>query len=207
MIFIVKLRFRDAFRWGRLMTIVTSAGVDAITAGAAPVWILDVWYLHRSVRKDDIDLNLPDELALLNPFNSLRNPLNEDGIRNPIMQGGGTGRPNRPLNINGVRLPRNSEEGDQSSPTRNQNTQPINIDGIRHPQGGAKSGSDSSKVPADTAGTQASKSSGGNSGNSVSPASSNTGNTGSGNGGAGGGGSSGGSGSSGGGGSAGGGGK
>jgi len=101
-IFVVGLKFRDAFRWGRLMSILTSLGADAITAGAAPAWIIDVWYLHRSVRKDDVQLNLPDEFEMLKP---LANPLNENGRRNPMIQDTGFEKPKRPLNINGVRPP------------------------------------------------------------------------------------------------------
>lgn len=89
----------------RLVSIFGITGLDAVTGGIAPFWVLDVWYLQHSVKKED-QLN---DSTYTEGQPQTSKPLIQDGMR----------RPTPPP------LPESS---------RNQNTRPLVNDGIRAPQ-------------------------------------------------------------------------
>lgn len=89
----------------RLVSILGVTGLDAVTGGIAPFWILDVWYLQHSVKKEDIEsISVSNQTQISNNY-----PLIQDGTRRP-------GPPPLPES------------------TRNQNTRPLVNNGIRAPQ-------------------------------------------------------------------------
>lgn len=85
----------------RLLSIVGATGFDAITGGIAPFWIIDVWYIQRTVKKEEAEINALKQTELLK--NNIRKPLYEGGIRQPrkIEQTTISG----PINTGGVRPP------------------------------------------------------------------------------------------------------
>ena len=89
----------------RLVSIFGITGLDAVTGGIAPFWILDVWYLQHSVKKEDSEsILVSNQIQVQNNY-----PLIQDGTR----------RPTPPP------LPESA---------RNQNTKPLVNNGIRAPQ-------------------------------------------------------------------------
>lgn len=86
----------------RLASLLASFGLDAISAGAAPFWIMDVFYIHYSYRHEQAQL---EQIVLDGP----ENPLNKRGIRLPTIDqkedNFGRNANNRPLVIDGVRAP------------------------------------------------------------------------------------------------------
>ena len=85
----------------RLLSIVGATGFDAITGGIAPFWIIDVWYIQRTVRKEEAEINAMKQAELLQ--NNIRRPLYIDGMRQP--QNIESEVISRPINIDGVRPP------------------------------------------------------------------------------------------------------
>jgi hypothetical protein len=77
------------------------AGLEAITGGIAPAWIVDVWYINRTVKAEEVGADSDNEVSTLLQ-NNIRKPLYENGIRKPQPN-----TPNTPqkLNINGIRPP------------------------------------------------------------------------------------------------------
>ncbi len=101
----------------RIFSLVGALGLDAVTGGAAPFWILDIWDIHRDVKKEDAEYNAQQEQEMMLQAADAQALNSEDGVRQPrvIMQGnsntstsssGGSARIiNPPLNINGTRRP------------------------------------------------------------------------------------------------------
>jgi hypothetical protein len=95
----------------RLGSIVGASAFGAFTGGIAPFWIVDVWYIHRSVKIEDAEYQTQNaEQELLS--NNVRKTLYSDGVRQPQRQ--------------------QMEAESQQSETRS----PRNVDGIRLPNGG-----------------------------------------------------------------------
>ncbi len=92
----------------RLLSIAATDLGDAVTGGAAPFWVLDVWYIYRDVKKEEAAIAEQEMEAEL--ISQVRKPLNTDGRR----------------------LPQNQEEGG-ASVVRNQNLRPLNMNGVRQP--------------------------------------------------------------------------
>lgn len=80
-------------RINRLLSIAAVDFADAITGGAAPFWIVDVWYLHRDVKKEEAEKTAQKDTDEMPP------QLNQDGRREPVGENGG------PVNQGGVRRP------------------------------------------------------------------------------------------------------
>ncbi len=85
----------------RLLSLLGVAGLEAITGGIAPAWIVDVWYINRTVKAEEVGADSDNEVSTLLQ-NNIRKPLYENGIRKPQPN-----TPNTPqkLNINGIRPP------------------------------------------------------------------------------------------------------
>jgi hypothetical protein len=85
----------------RLLSLLGVAGLEAITGGIAPAWVVDVWYINRTVKAEEAGTDSNSEVSALLQ-NNIRKPLYEDGIRKPQ-----SNTPNIPtkININGVRPP------------------------------------------------------------------------------------------------------
>jgi hypothetical protein len=77
---------------------------DAATGGAAPFWIGDAWYIYRKVRKQEAAELEEEEQSEENQ------QLVQNGRRRP------SGRPNRPANEGGVRLPNNDQPFEEDGP-------------------------------------------------------------------------------------------
>jgi uncharacterized membrane protein len=86
----------------RLLSIIGATGLDAITGGIAPFWIVDVWYVQSTVKKEDATANAQQEQEELLQ-NNIRRPLYEDGARQP--QARPSESTSQAVNIDGVRPP------------------------------------------------------------------------------------------------------
>jgi hypothetical protein len=85
----------------RLLSLLGVAGLEAITGGIAPAWVVDVWYINRTVKAEEAGADSNSEVSALLQ-NNIRKPLYENGIRNP--QSSTPAIPPK-LNINGIRPP------------------------------------------------------------------------------------------------------
>ena len=94
--------------WKRIASLAFADFADALTGGAAPFWILDVWYIHRDVRREDAGMAVTEGQTI-----SSRAPLNVDGRREPLQQES-AGLSPKPLNVDGVRAPTNGAISVQS---------------------------------------------------------------------------------------------
>lgn len=77
-------------RIGRLASLLGATALEEISLSVPPAWILDVWYIHRSVRQEEAEEKAQKQQILLN------------------------GQRDEPLNFNGIRQPR--KEGDDETP-------------------------------------------------------------------------------------------
>jgi hypothetical protein len=89
-------------RPGRLLSVMGAVGLDAITGGVAPFWIVDIWYIHRDVKKEDAEY-LAQQEKEQSFQNITRQALNVDGKRMPQSQTSDGTQP--PLIKDGVRAP------------------------------------------------------------------------------------------------------
>lgn len=88
----------------RLASIAGALGLGALTGGIAPFWIVDVWYIHRSVRKEDAEFNKQEEKQKL-LTNNVRRTLYQDGVRQPQKLEQDEGNDSRPQYKEGIRAP------------------------------------------------------------------------------------------------------
>ena len=83
----------------RLISLLGILGLETFTGGIAPAWIVDIWYIHSSVKRED----QAKEESMVNLFqNNIRNPVYQNGTRPPRID---TPK-NKPLNVDGVRPPK-----------------------------------------------------------------------------------------------------
>lgn len=86
----------------RLISIFSISIIEGVTFGIAPAWIIDVWYIRRSVKRED---RKSEEFEFLQNLllDNTKIPLISNGIRLPrslhLKQTG------RSLNVDGVRPP------------------------------------------------------------------------------------------------------
>ena len=85
----------------RLASLLGVGIFETITFGVAPAWIMDIWYIHRTVRKENAKYNKEKSEKELPP-----------GMIEPLYDGNGVRRPRKPenedisrRNVNGIRLP------------------------------------------------------------------------------------------------------
>jgi len=86
----------------RLASIAGALGLGAITGGIAPFWIVDVWYIHRSVKMEDA-MYAEEESKTELLQNNIRTPLYGDGIRQP--RNSTIETQSRSRNVDGIRPP------------------------------------------------------------------------------------------------------
>ncbi len=89
-------------RPSRVLSIVGAVGLDAITGGVAPFWIVDIWYIHSDVKREDAEYRAQQEKEQ-SLRNVTRQALNVDGTRRPQSDTSNTAQP--PLVKDGVRAP------------------------------------------------------------------------------------------------------
>ena len=91
----------------RIGSILGAFGLDALTGGLAPLWIIDIWYIYYDVRKEEVAVQAQYEAKL-----------------------GEQAAEQKFLYSEGRRLPENEIE----SQTRNTNLRPLVVDGVRSPR-------------------------------------------------------------------------
>jgi hypothetical protein len=70
----------------RLASIFGAVGLDAITGGLAPFWILDAWYIKHDVEKDQKKMVAMAAAEQMTSQMNVRNPLNTNGVRQPQIE-------------------------------------------------------------------------------------------------------------------------
>ncbi len=83
----------------RILSLIGVAGLEEISGGIAPAWIVDVWYIQRSVRMEDAQLNAQREQEI----GQMRQHYNKNGRREPEIERAGDQSDNTPLYKDGVR--------------------------------------------------------------------------------------------------------
>jgi len=87
-----------------LLSLLGVAGLEVITGGIAPAWIVDIWWIHKADKKDKsyyAEQQGQEELF----SNIIRQPLyDSNGVRRPQIQNKNNVPPK--LNISGVRPPK-----------------------------------------------------------------------------------------------------
>ena len=95
--------------WQRGLSLLGVAGLDELTGGVASFWIVDVWYIHNTVKKEEMELQAQREQTMTITAGN-RQPANRGGIRQP-----------------------NTQTTASMSSTRTYNLAPLNKDGVRPP--------------------------------------------------------------------------
>lgn len=94
-------------RPSRLASLIGAAVIEEVTFGAAPAWILDVWYIHRTVRQEEASMRAVQEResALIDISNQ---PFNQEisGVPTRPPSTRGNAAPERPFNAGDIRPPR-----------------------------------------------------------------------------------------------------
>ena len=109
-------------RLSRVVSLLGVAGLEELTGGLAPAWIADVWYIHKTVKQEEAEIEAQNQEEMMRT-ESMRQALNRDGVRQPRTitantysedqsntgsnSGQGTTRNIKPLNIDGVRIATN----------------------------------------------------------------------------------------------------
>lgn len=88
----------------RLGSIAGALGLGALTGGIAPFWIVDVWYIHRSVKKEDAKYNRQEQKQQL-LANNIRQTLYKDGVRQPQRPEQDEDNDSGPRYKEGIRIP------------------------------------------------------------------------------------------------------
>lgn len=87
-----------------LLSLLGVAGLEVITGGAAPAWIVDIWWIQKADKKDKAYYTEQQEQEELFS-NIIRQPLyDSNGVRRPQIQNKNPVPPK--LNIAGVRPPK-----------------------------------------------------------------------------------------------------
>ena len=69
----------------RLASLIGSYFGEALTDSIAPAWILDTWYIHSDVMKEEAQLqSAKEQTEFMQP--SIRSPLNQGGVRAPVSE-------------------------------------------------------------------------------------------------------------------------
>lgn len=117
----------------RLASMIGALGFDALTGGAAPLWIIDVWYIYYDTKKEEAA-----EQAAFDAKNSqdnVRQQIYKDGRREPVS---GTSTGNTPgngysINVDASDTNESGDDTTSSNTFRNPNTRPLVVDGVRAP--------------------------------------------------------------------------
>jgi hypothetical protein len=114
-------QLRGVSMFNKISRVASLLGVgvlEEMTGGLAPAWILDVWYIHRTVKQEEVE--------------SQAQAKQEEMLQSNMRQ---------PLNVNGIRAPRsiqatNTEQADDETAEsiRSVDLKPLNMNGIRRPE-------------------------------------------------------------------------
>jgi len=83
----------------RILSLVGVTGLEELTGGIAPAWIIDIWYIHKTVKMDDAQL----EAQRGQEIGQMREFYNKDGRRAPDIERSSVQTEADPLYKNGVR--------------------------------------------------------------------------------------------------------
>lgn len=86
----------------RLFSLMGTTVLEEVTASVAPAWIIDVWYIHSTIRKEEAVFRQQREQESLQ--SNIAQPLNQGGVRIPQYNMAEEDVP-RSLNIDGIRAP------------------------------------------------------------------------------------------------------
>ncbi len=89
-------------RPGRLISLIGTEALAALTGGIAQLWILDVWYIHSTVKKEEAELRAQEEQEKMSQSSNV--PLYSNGARRPGNPDGAS-RATNPKNNAGTRAP------------------------------------------------------------------------------------------------------
>lgn len=64
--------------WDRLLSLLCVSGVDELSGGVASFWIIDVWYIWKSAKKEEAELQAQKEQSEFMQSN-VRRPVNQIG--------------------------------------------------------------------------------------------------------------------------------
>jgi hypothetical protein len=85
----------------RLASLLGSYLGEAFTDSIAPAWIIDVWYIYGTVKKEEAEHAAQLEQSAMMQ-GDVRQPLYRDGSRQPVEK---DVEPAGPLNVDGIRPP------------------------------------------------------------------------------------------------------
>lgn len=88
----------------RIISIVAADLIGVATGGVAPFWILDVYYIHRDVKRKELEAAVTDTAYASNM--TARQPLHNPGTGTRVASGRSSENQRGPLNEGGVRPPR-----------------------------------------------------------------------------------------------------
>ena len=89
-------------RPNRLMSLVGTEAVAAFTGGIAQLWVLDVWYIHSDVRKEEAGAKAAEDQQAFMQQN-VEQPLYQGGRRNPRPED--ASESSGPMVMDGIRAP------------------------------------------------------------------------------------------------------
>ena len=126
LLFYLQIRGVDMIhKVNRLLSLLCVDAADALTGGVASFWVLDVWYIHSDVKKEEAErLEQEQQQQLLQ--NIANQPLNADGVRLPQT---------RTANSYTGSEDGQTKTGNTPGATRTFNMRPLNVNGIRPPTG------------------------------------------------------------------------
>lgn len=87
----------------RILSLMGVTGLEELTGGMAPAWVIDIWYIHRDVRNEEAGIKTA-QAEMLAMKSMQANPLYSEGRRRPVSEA--TAGDEAALNFAGVRLPR-----------------------------------------------------------------------------------------------------
>lgn len=109
----------------RIASILGMEVLTDITGGAASFWILDIWYIHKNVKKEEAEEKAKKELAIRMAID--RQALNQNGVRLPETQTTTSYAPSS----TGSNTWTGTNQSKGHISTYNYNGGPLNIDGVR----------------------------------------------------------------------------
>ena len=117
---------------GRISSMLGMEALTDITGGAASFWILEVWYIHKTVKQEDAQLAAQKQQEQMMQ-STLNQPANVNGVRQPNTQTSNqAGNLSSPVNQNS-----STSTGTTTSTSGNSghistyNAAPLNVDGVR----------------------------------------------------------------------------
>jgi hypothetical protein len=82
----------------RLLSLVGAGAIEEATGGAAPFWILDIWYIHSDYKSEEAVMAAQQSQEQL-LANNVRQTYYEDGVGKPRSE---SANQNQPLNSGGI---------------------------------------------------------------------------------------------------------